>query len=73
MLPHQILQKRHLAFIKEQQKLARFNEVHLRSHEGRLRWFRVNAEPVRDPHDGRLIAWSVDPETAEEMLVSYTL
>lgn len=24
-------------------------------------------------HDGRLIAWSVDPETAEEMLVSYTL
>ncbi|WP_416461036.1 response regulator [Rubrivivax gelatinosus] len=35
---------------------SRDAEVHLRSHEGRLRWFRVNAEPVRDPHDGRLLA-----------------
>jgi len=31
-------------------------EVRVLGPGGRLRWFRVNAEPVRDPHDGRLLA-----------------
>ncbi|WP_164962795.1 PAS domain-containing protein [Rubrivivax sp. JA1026] len=31
-------------------------EVRVRAPDGRQRWLRVNAEPVRDPDDGRLIA-----------------
>ncbi|MGC4077590.1 MAG: PAS domain-containing protein [Rubrivivax sp.] len=31
-------------------------EVRVLGPGGQMRWFRINAEPVRDPHDGRLLA-----------------